>query len=535
MFYFVPSWYHENRYRELEQAWYVRRSVSEFDDSVKQIQLFNRNKFMDYSIILLSFAPNFRHFLHRQGVFHAPYWSCFDAIQNVCRKEVDVLSYRNLNWPEHIEFVHTPFCVVANLKDTKYAEIHFGEDGNMIEVLLFKRDQVCRKNIYDDRGFLSSSVVYREGKPVYEQYLTPKGRWKICEFYYDGHIEVNPEESSFLMGDQLIPFSKQSYTNMEELLQEVTKVYVDQTKPEDIFCLAMHELHHDLIESLFGNKRNILSFFQHRMELFEDVELKQLMNQASYIVSDSKNRIPQIRAYLNQDVPIIDITPFDTRVDFGISQQLNVQNILVPVDHMQEEVFDQLIVVLAQYLETNHNARIHFFTRNAHWNRENDLLGRTKEVLEAHGYNPLLARKENENVTENAIDTSELPKIKFFVDQCVDELSVSKTVRLQRVLLDVTDRLDLYLIISCISTAIPQILKHPTQYVKDHKNGLYVEKLEEIPQALAYYLDGLNNWNKAMIASYEIGKEYNTSSLIQKWKEVLRSIEQDYYTSNRSE
>ena len=63
------------------------------------------------------------------------------------------------------------------------------------------------------------------------------------------------------------------------------------------------------------------------------------------------------------------------------------------------------------------------------------------------------------------------------------------------------------------------------------------EKLEDslLEKMSSVDLKKTDNWNKAMIASYEIGKEYNTSSLIQKWKEVLRSIEQDYYTSNRSE
>lgn len=51
MMYFVPSWYHGNEYKENEQYFYVRRAVTEFDDSVKQIQMFNRNDIMDYKIL----------------------------------------------------------------------------------------------------------------------------------------------------------------------------------------------------------------------------------------------------------------------------------------------------------------------------------------------------------------------------------------------------------------------------------------------------------------------------------------------------
>ena len=44
---------------------------------------------------------------------------------------------------------------------------------------------------------------------------------------------------------------------------------------------------------------------------------------------------------------------------------------------------------------------------------------------------------------------------------------------------------------------------------------------------LQYYLDNITNWNKCMIYSYELGKEYNTASLIRKWKGVMKQVEQD--------
>lgn len=182
MMYFVPSWYHGNEYKENEQYWYRRRTVTEFDDSVKQVQMFNRNNIMDYKILNLSYCPNFRHFLHRQSVFHAPYWSCFDAIQEIRRTKVDILSYRDLMWPDHTEFVYTPFCIVAYVNNEKYAEIHFGEDGNMIEVFLFQSEVMVRKNVYDDRGFLSTTIVYENNQPIYEQYLDEKGNWKLLHF-----------------------------------------------------------------------------------------------------------------------------------------------------------------------------------------------------------------------------------------------------------------------------------------------------------------------------------------------------------------
>ena len=115
MLYFIPAWYKEREWCENEQNWRVKRMQSEFDDTVKQIQLFHRSGGYDYRIMLLGFASNFRHFLHRQGVFRAPYWSCFDAIQEIRGKKAGVLSFHDLDWPEGIEFLYTPFVVVAML------------------------------------------------------------------------------------------------------------------------------------------------------------------------------------------------------------------------------------------------------------------------------------------------------------------------------------------------------------------------------------------------------------------------------------
>lgn len=199
MLYFIPAWYQQNQWCENEQSWLERRMHTEFDDTVKHVQLFHRNKAYPYQIMLLGFSPNFRHFLHRQGVYHAPYWSCFDAIQEVKRKKAVVLSFHNLKWPEGIEFLYTHFVVVALLKGEKYAQIYFGEDGNPIRIDLYRNDIIYRRNIYDDRGFVSSTIIYEGKQPIYQDYLLENGKRKMRYFYKDGHVEINKEYPGYLL------------------------------------------------------------------------------------------------------------------------------------------------------------------------------------------------------------------------------------------------------------------------------------------------------------------------------------------------
>ena len=150
MLYFIPAWYQQNTWSEKEQSWYERRTKSEFDETIKQITLFHRNVDVEYRILLLGFSPNIRHFLHRQGMYRAPYWSCFDAICQIRRTKTAVLSYHDIKWPKGIEFVYSPFAVIGYMQGEKYAQVEFGEDGNPIAIDMYQAEigrASCRERV----------------------------------------------------------------------------------------------------------------------------------------------------------------------------------------------------------------------------------------------------------------------------------------------------------------------------------------------------------------------------------------------------
>lgn len=533
MLYFIPAWYQQNRWRENEQNWYARRTHSEFDDTVKHIQLFHRSSAYPFQIMLLSFAPNFRHFLHRQSVYHAPYWSCFDAIQEIRRKKARMLSFHNLNWPANIEFVYTPFVVMAMQHGEKYAQIEFGEDGNPIQIDMYREEKISRRNIYDDRGFIASTIVYEEGIPIYEDYLTEKGIWKMRHFCQDGHVEINPNSTTYLLlyegKEQTKNFLQLSYEGMEQVIFEVLSSYLELTNEKDLFCVAMHELHTELLKKALKDKKMILSFFEDRYQVEDHREDIDMIESADYIITDSQENISNIRKGIGKKLwNISDITPFDSRVDFGISQQLNVQKILVPVDGIEDAVFEELIRRLGEYLPTNENARIHLFTRLADYDRKKRLLEQTRQCLSNAGLEEEWAAEATSgNVAENDVDETDEVPVLFFVEQCVDELAVSKCMREQRLIVDMRNTTELYLRITGISVGIPQIVYTESQFVEHEKNGFVLKDMEHLAEAIRYYLDSLKNWNEAMVYSFELGKNYTTGVLIEEWKEVIEFVGRD--------
>ena len=532
MLYFIPAWYRKDQWRENEQKWYMRRMHTEFDDTVKQIQLFHRNEVYPYRIMLLSSAPNFRHFLHRQSVYHAPYWSCFDAIQEIRRKKAVVLSFHNLNWPPHTEFIYTPFVVVAMLHGVRYAQLEFGEDGNLIQIDMYEGGKLRRKNVYDDRGFISSTILYENEQPFRQDYLMENGVWKLRHFLQDGHVEINPKASDYLLvyqdRERTIPFLHLSYDSLDQVIQEVLLSYLDLTEEDDLFCVAMHERHAALIRETLKGRKTILSFFEDRFDLGTHPEMLPMVEQADYVIADSQENRRLIQRQVKNLLHIKDITPFDSRVDFGISQQLNVQKILVPVDNLEDEVFAELIRAMGMYLPENKNAQIHLLTRQAEYDRKPRLLSKTRECLKRAGMEEAWAAEEKRPTgAENNLDDGEQIPVRFFVEQCVDELSVSKCMREQRLVVDMRNMTEVYLRINAISVGIPQIIRKKTQFVEHGKNGFVVEDIAQIPELLDFYLGSLTNWNEAMVYSYEVGKKYTTDVLLREWKEVIEVVRKD--------
>ena len=529
MLYLIPAWYKLNTWSESEQCWYVRREKSEYDDTVKQIQLFHRNRAWAYRIIVLSHVPNFRHFLHRQSIFRARYWSCFDAMCEITKRKMNVFSFKDIKWPEGVEFEYTPFAVIAYLDGVKIAQVEFGEDGNMIRVDMFSEGVLIRRNIYDDRGFVSSSEVYRDGKEYYTDYLMTNGIWKLRRFAGDGHVEINPKEPFFLLlyrgKEYRLKYEKLRYDDIEEVIREVFSEYIDLTDDQDIFCIAMHNRHMNVIDDARVGKKLVLSFFGERVEL-EGQLLKNMIFRADHIVADSPMLARNLKVFVASDLDnVTDISPYDSRTDFGVSQHMTVQKILVPVDQLEDEVFEKVIQVLGMYLSENDKAEIHLFTREASYDMRSSLLKKTRKVLRNSGMDDRMAADEREDVSaENDIDSIGMTPVRFVVDQCVDELSVSRCIREQRILVDVSEKPEYYVQIAAISTGIPQIVKTENQYVENGENGRIIKHYDDITKALRFYLDSLANWNEAMICSYEMGKRFSTEILLDKWKEVIEGI-----------
>ena len=120
-------------------------------------------------LLLLAYQPHLRYFLHRHDVLEVGYTAIFDLIQGITDEEMRNLQVTDLEWPEGSTFVHTPFAIVVQCQHQRYAEVEFGSEGFIGMIRYFKDEQIIREDVYDDRGFISSSLYYEEGQPIYRK------------------------------------------------------------------------------------------------------------------------------------------------------------------------------------------------------------------------------------------------------------------------------------------------------------------------------------------------------------------------------
>ena len=150
-----------------------------------------------------------------------------------------------------------------------------------------------------------------------------------------------------------------------------------RTKKNGELSKGFNQLHlnalYDILNKVLNHKRCIFSFYEKRYDILREALSKDLMKKAAYVITDYQNNYEAIKKMTKGRMDrVVNITPFDSRVDFGISSQLNVQKIMVPVDGIGEESFEQLIRYLGEYLFKNKDAQIHLFTRRPGNKRKNE-------------------------------------------------------------------------------------------------------------------------------------------------------------------
>lgn len=528
MYYFVPSWYSiEYQWHANDMQWYKQKNLYEFDDTVNQVRMF-RNAGKPVQLVVLSYAPNLRHFLHRQNLLSVPVWSAFDRMQAIDLEAPGLIFYRDLPWPTETQWYYTPYQQLAYVNGEKIASVDFGEDGNLLWVNYYRNGEMDHRDVYDDRGFLSSRVLCRNGKPHSQEYYDMDGTPQFSENLETGAVTIR-KTCHF-------HFSRSFYNYMQDAMEEIMADYflLDADRGGTVI-IASNEQHNDLLLRAVRGQNVILSFFEDRFDLDNSYRLVRDVERAKMVVTDteraSKVIRDNIRAELEHDMhrndggnlardggadrllnmPVYDISPFDTRLSLGESQRIRKLKIFMPIDGMDRYYFERGLVQILFYMTKNEAVELHIGIQSSDQHEIETAQDEVRRIVGNTGF-PIMVNGFEEGAAE--------PRV--FIRPFVTETDLIRILRDIRLIVDVRDQPNLYLQIAGISSGIPQVNYRFTRYVVDREDGYIIQNINHVLDALEYYLSGLENWNRALIFCVQEIRKYSSGELVTRWEELMR-------------
>lgn len=516
MFYFIPSWYPtERQWYHQTPVWYHLNQEMAFDDTINQVKLF-RQDMTQVALLVLNYQPQLRYFLHQQDLSGLTYWSFFDDIQNSHGNSTQAIAFKDLNWPKGVRFIYTAFAVVVKLRETELATVHFAQDGNLHSICYKDKGQISKEYIFDDRGFLSSLLVYQEGQAHHQDYLNPNGVWQVREYFgrTKGVLEINPKSDK--------PFSKESYASWEALISERLNHLKEQRfQAEDKLVIAAHQQHNHLLTQLFPEQKKVFSFFGDRLAAEALTQEVDTLSQAQLIVVDTQEKEDLLREFvtneLTKECPVLRVTPFDTRLRLGHSQNYKELEVYYFIDTIDETAYQESLLPLLGQLQKHDNMTLKIVSFDLRRNQE-VMLAQLEDLISSHFNRE--AFYQEQAIGENQLE-EKLVLDRIQLQWISSERELIAALDKARLVLDLGDKPDLYTQIASISAGIPQINRVASDYVTHQKNGWVLSPLAELDLALDYYFTGLSNWNRALVYTVQKMSDYSSGQLLEQWKRYL--------------
>lgn len=517
MYYFIPSWFGQERFWQSDlQPWYWTSYRLEFDDILHQIRIFKSQEIAS-KLLLLAYHPHARYVLHRQDVLEMDYFSAFDAIQGICDEPMYPLQLKDLEWDAYCDFIYTPFLIVVKRHQQLYAHVEFGPEGYISHIHYFEENQVHRTCYFDDRGFVSSIVVYENQSPSYRYYLNPLGQWQVREKLQGDEqiVEVNPEVA--------YRFQRLVYPSIGELVWEVLDTFIAQDYQQgDRFVIASKEPYNEeLLRHLPEEADKVLTFFVERNQGDNLDNYLTTLSKSQLVISDRRDFMLALQGkYPDFSHKIHHLPSFDTRLKLGISQRLKESKIFVQLD-LQVGLDENVAYHILKYVSEEPLTEVVFVTYNAQGyqiehleNKLNDLISRRLSLTK-------LLKDTSVAGAENALAENQQDDYRFRIQNVNDETAILQELEYTRLIVDLNAEANVYTQIAGISAGIPQINLQASEYVEHLKNGYILSDVSEFETAAHYFLDTLKYWNESLIYSIDKIKENTGDQFVEKWERWL--------------
>ena len=321
-------------------------------------------------------------------------------------------------------------------------------------------------------------------------------------------------------------FSKKYYNSWKELIEERLTVFrKNHIKNTDIFVVASHEQHNQLISTIFKDYRTIYSFFGNRFNL-QDFKTNQLtINEASFVVADTERNERLLKELFEKlglkSIPIMRLSPFDSRLRLGHSQTVKEQIIYFFIDNIERDELYSVITIILELMSLRKDTELRIVTFRQ--DMQLDLLKTwIIELIKTFHFEELFFKHVSEG--ENELEDEQEIELSRIVMECfTNENQIIECLDTARLVIDLGLEPDLYTQIASISAGIPQINRVSSDYVEHQKNGLVISEISDLSAAIDFYFDGLSNWNEALIYTVQKMSNYTSVKILEQWKQMLEN------------
>ncbi|USI69069.1 accessory Sec system protein Asp1 [Lactococcus petauri] len=519
MIVFIPKW--EN----------ISEAGLSSDDLMGQIKAFMLAD-DSYRVVIPGYMPSLRYFLHHYDLLECNWLNIFDKIQGVEGREQVKILLSSLNFPKESEYYYTPFHILVYYHQQLIGKIYFGEGAHISEVHHFENSVLEKVEIYDDRGFLSSYKLYNKGEMIYTNYLDCAGE-SIFKQYPFGHCEVNPHNRK--------NFKYLKYENIEVLKEEYLESTLEEIEEIDSIIISVSQENLKFLPYSFYRSKMILSFFHERVSNMARVKtmVKSLSLQVKNIIADSKFQKLRLEEIIGENNNIEVITPYDTRFDLSITQELEDEVIYTDTRNLRDEEVQILIQTFLKYIFENQEKgdtlrKFKVFLRVTSEQSINAFSKIMNEVISLLFPELFIMMEQWEKMNDSELDTScfsehfeELQRLQN-LKQSLEFLTVTSDEKLYtlihqtRLVIDMSQQPDVFTQISSISAGLPQINRRYTEYVEHKRNGLILSNLSELYSSMEYYLENLTHWQQARVHAVAQIKEYSGKMLREKIQRLVR-------------
>lgn len=518
MYYFLPAWYRgDQSWNSREQVWF-RQSQHGFDDTINQARMFTRSG-QPSALLVPVYFPNLRHFAYQQGIYEVPRLAVFDYLQGIpADLPIVNLDYHDFAWPADANYVYKPFNVTVFSKDQRYAQLSMGPEGNLIVMDLFKNDQRYRQLDFDDRGFVSRVSEYNEQQQLVRQaYLDHLGNE---QFYVAADGQVHIVGGAHLARHQGI------YPDLRSLITEqFTQFVQEQIQPADLVVAAADPFHDQMLGQVIPNDQLVMSYFGDRAALTEPAEAA-LAQRAVLTIADSNYNQKRLEA---SGAKVLQLPPLDTRLSLGISNQERLLKIMLLIDGLSASALRVVLEIIMKTMNENELIDLTLLTfrggqRQAEIEALVAELDERLALTDQYTFNQVKAAAAENQLADDLDATRENARKRdiHFVTVSA-EPQLIQAIHTTRLLIDLSAQPDVFLQIAGISAGIPEILRAESLYVEDGKNGRLLQNVTtDLAPAIHFYLDGLKNWNTALVHAANKISDYTSGRIVKRLQAAIK-------------